>query len=600
MNRRVWAVPVAVLFGVWVVSAAEGLSQPPGGKDDKGKGKGGFGGPPGGSTQKLVKEFDKNNDGWLNAEERAAAREVAKKGGGKGGFGGKGFGGGKAAPQPGPKVAPADVTAVTKGGLYEPSALRTIFLDFENKDWEAELQDFRNTDVDVPATATVDGKQYKNVGVHFRGMSSYFGVGAGFKRSLNLSFDLADEKQRLMGYKTLNLLNANTDPTFMSTVLYSHIAGPHLPTPKANLVRVVINGESWGVYTNVQQFDKVFLQDNYKTAKGTRWKIRGSPGGRGGLEYFGDDPEQYKRVFEIKSKDDPEAWKKLVNLCKVLNQTPPDKLEAALTPILDIDSVLWFLALDVALINSDGYWTRASDYSIYLDEKDKFHVVPHDMNESFRPGFGGGPGGPGGGMMFRMPPPGEVLPLPLQDALGLTAEQKKQLDEIQKDVNAKLGKILNDEQNKQFRRLKYTGVGGAVAVPAGGPPGGGMGPGGGGGVTLDPLVGLDDARKPLRSKLLAVPSLKAKYLVNVRQIAEESLDWKNLGPVVAQYRKLIDKEIEADTRKLASYEAFKAATADEVSGGPGGGRGGGFPLRAFADQRRKYLLDHPEIKKLGK
>ena len=619
MNKRAWAVPVAALLGFWVVASSEGLSQPPGGKGGKDK-FGGKGGGPGGSTRKIVKDFDKNNDGWLNTAERAEARaSLMKNGGGfgkggmKGGFGGKD-------PQPGPKVSPADVTAVTKAALYEPTALRTIFLDFENKDWEKELEDFHGTDVDVPATVTVDGKAYKNVGVHFRGMSSYMGVPAGFKRSLNLSFDMADEKQRLMGYKTLNLLNANTDPTFMSTVLYSHLAGPHLPTPKANFVKVVINGESWGVYTNVQQFDKVFLQDNYKTTKGTRWKVRGSPGGRGGLEFFGDDPAAYKRAFEIKSKDDPEAWKKLINLCKVLNQTPPDKLEEALKPILDIDAVLWFLALDVALINSDGYWTRASDYTIYLDEKDKFHIVPHDMNESFRPGMGGPGGGPM--MIFRGPPPGEVLPLPLQDQLGLTDEQKKQLADIQKDVDAKLGKLLTDDQNKQLKGLRDGGPGGMMAFPGGPPPGGafpvppppgggfgppggafpggGMGPGGGGGVTLDPLVGLNDAGKPLRSKLLAVPGLKAKYLANVKTIADE-LDWQKLGPVVAQYRKLIDKEIEADTRKLSSYEAFKATTADEVSGGGmGGGRGGGFPLRAFADQRRKFLLDHPEIKKLTK
>ena len=83
----------------------------------------------------------------------------------------------------------------------------------------------------------------------------------------------------------------------------------------------------------------------------------------------------------------------------------------------------------------------------------------------------------------------------------------------------------------------------------------------------------------------------------MKKIAEEALDWKNLGPVVAMYRALMDKEIEADTRKLESYDAFKRTTADEASAGPSGGRGG-FPLRSFADQRRKYLLDYPEIKKL--
>ena len=53
------------------------------------------------------------------------------------------------------------------------------------------------------------------------------------------------------------------------------------------------------------------------------------------------------------------------------------------------------------------------------------------------------------------------------------------------------------------------------------------GPGGPGGgprpqqVDLDPLVGLNDARMPLRSKLLAVPSLNARYLEHVRTIAGE-------------------------------------------------------------------------------
>ena len=57
--------------------------------------------------------------------------------------------------------------------LYDPQTLRTYFLEFENTDWEKELSDFHNTDVEVPAKLTVDGKTYQDVGVHFRGMSSY-------------------------------------------------------------------------------------------------------------------------------------------------------------------------------------------------------------------------------------------------------------------------------------------------------------------------------------------------------------------------------------------------------------------------------------------
>jgi hypothetical protein len=35
--------------------------------------------------------------------------------------------------------------------------LRTLFLEFENADWEKELSDFHGTDVEVPAKLIVDG-----------------------------------------------------------------------------------------------------------------------------------------------------------------------------------------------------------------------------------------------------------------------------------------------------------------------------------------------------------------------------------------------------------------------------------------------------------
>src|SRR5207302_1535524 len=92
----------------------------------------------------------------------------------------------------------------------------------------------------------------------------------------------------------------------------------------------------------------------------------------------------YKFTYQIKSKDTPESWTDLIHLCRVLSTTPPDKLEQALSPLLDIDGALKFLAIDKALINDDGYWLRQSDYNLYEDEKGRFHVIPHDANETLR------------------------------------------------------------------------------------------------------------------------------------------------------------------------------------------------------------------------
>jgi hypothetical protein len=506
-------------------------------------------GPP--AEQPIVARFDANKDGRLDVAERKAARAWLATNGGGGGFpgfpgGGRGgfnpFGGrGGQPPAAGRAMTPADVKSGGNAPLYDVATLRTFFLQFETPDWEQELSEFYNTDVEIPATLTVDGRAYRNVGVHFRGMSSYMMAGAGRKRSLNLSLDFVDDDQRLMGVRTLNLLNANGDATFVRPVLYAEIAGRYLPTPKANFARVVINGESWGIYINSEQFNSDFTRDRFMSARGARWKVPGSPAGGGGLTYLGEDVAAYRRLYEIRSRDDAESWASLIRLTKVLNETPAEKLEAALAPMLDIDGALKFLAVEVALVNSDGYWSRSSDYSLYRDERGRFHVIPHDINEGLIDEGAARFGGPGG------PPPG-------------------------------------------FDPAQFFGPGGPGAgLPP--PPGGFAGRGGPGGrggfafgpgrggVDLDPLVGLDRPDMPLRSKLLAVPALRQRYLGYVRDIAQQWLDWSRLGPIVARHRALIEADVKADTKKLFPNEAFDAGLGD-----------GAESLRSFVDRRRAFLL----------
>lgn len=51
------------------------------------------------------------------------------------------------------------------------------------------------------------------------------------------------------------------------------------------------------------------------------------------------------------------------------------------------------------------------------------------------------------------PRPGEVLPRPLQERLQLTAEQRQQIEALEKEVRARLEKILTAEQREQLQRM---------------------------------------------------------------------------------------------------------------------------------------------------
>jgi hypothetical protein len=575
-----------VLLAAGLGCALAMLGQPEGPPDGNGPGfggpppfgPGGFGpgrpGGPGGfggvqEKRKLVEQFDKDGDGRLNAAERAAAFDFLQKqpaggrgrfGPGGGGFGGPpgGFGPGREAanqPRPGPKLSPADVKSYPDAPLYDTATFRTFFLEFEDSNWEKEMAAFKNTDIEMPAKVTVDGMVYQNVGVHFRGMSSFMMVGEGQKRSLNLSFDFVHKDQQIHGYRSLELLNSHEDPSFLRSVLSYQVERDYVPAPKANFVRVVINGESWGVFANAQPFNKDFVKDWFGTTKGARWKVPGSPHGQGSLRYLGDDAAAYKRIYQIKSKDDEKSWADLIQLCMVLNNTSADKLEAALTPILDIDGALKFLALENVLINNDGYWIRTSDYTIYEDVKGLFHVFPRDSNETFLRPESGPPGGPGG--FGRMRPPGGP-------GEGFGGGDRP--------PGPAIGGGAGDRRPGSEKAIK--------------------------GVELDPLSAASDGNKPLISKLLAVPALRARYLGYVRAIAEKWLDWNKLGPLVLEYHNLIAEEVNKDTRKLYSTVAFENGVLEDVQvgGGPFGG-GQVIGLKNFADQRRAFLMNYRDGKK---
>jgi len=480
------------------------LAQGPGGRGGAlPPGGGAFGGAggeaPGGARVELVAQFDRDGDGVLDAAERGEAAEwLARNPQNRGG--GMGRGGGYAPATAGVRLSPSEVASHAGTPLYDTGVVRTIFLAFDSPNWESELETFYNTDVQIPVTAMVDGVRYEDVGVRFRGMSSFRMVPAGSKRPVRLKFDMAHADQGVEGFRTLNLLNAMNDPTFVRTLLYSEIARAYIPAPRVGYLRLVVNGEDWGLYQNAQQFNRDFLIDHFGAAGGARWQVPGSPNGRGGMQYLGEDIERYRAIYEIDTRDDPEDWAQLIHLFRVLSETPLERLAAELDPILDIDGALRFLALEVALANSDGYWARASDYNLYLDPAGRFHILPHDMNEALGAGGGGGPGGGGAG--------------------------------------------------------------------AGAP--------GAGNVRLDPLVGLTDATKPLRSRLLAVPELQERYLGYVREIADQWLDWGWMGPRIAELQGVVGGIVAEDTRKLYTTAAFTSSVSD---------------IQRFATERRAFLLE---------
>lgn len=512
------------------------------------RGPGGGRGPGRRETVKLLERFDENQSGRLEREERDSARTWLKEEGNQrrsrgGRFGRRGGRGGRGVPTdpptPGPRVQPDEVEDHPDRKLYATSILRTMFFEFKHDDWEEELAAFHNSDVEVDADLTVDGQRLEQVGVRFRGNTSFMMVPEGRKRSLNVSIDFADGEQRLYDYKTLNLLNCHGDPSFLREVLHAQIGRQFMPVPRANLVHVVINGESWGVFANVQQVNKDYLREAFGSRQGARWRVPPDFAGNGGMKYLGEDTASYVPFYEAKSGVDDAALERLVTLCHTLNQTTVAERREALPALLDIDDALWFLAIDNVLLDGDGYLTRASDHALYLDPIGVFHPITYDNNEILggSPRAGGGPGrrGPGG---FGEPPPG--------------APPRGESDPGQR------------REGSRGRRRGGFGRGGHRVEPG-----------------QSPLAGHDDENRPLLHRLLEVPEWRARYLAFVHSLATQALRWDRLGLEVERLHSMIAPIVHTDTRKLYDEGAFDSS----IEG-----------LRAVIDERLEALLEHEALR----
>lgn len=437
--------------------------------------------------------------------------------------------------------------------FYDAQVLRTIEITFPGNNFWAQLdQVSRVDDQYLTGDMTVDGIVYEGVGVRWRGNTSQ--RNAGEKRSFKIAVDHTDSSLDIYGYQTIKLNNAAGDPSFLREALYSQTCKEYGPAPTANHVKLVLNGQNWGVYVNVQQFNKDFLDQWFDSTKGNRWKAnsgRGTGGGNNGgggrpprpprpprpgqnvqpvpappggavqpngggagqglpplgncggggfltrgdgaLTWLGANQNAYQGAYELKSDDQEDPWGDLIAFCDAFNNSSDAEFEGLVHDILDVDATLWQIALENAFADDDGYIHKGLDYTIYQDLSfGRFHTIQHDGNETFR--------------------------------------------------------CIN----------------GWRVLPE-----------------------IDNPNRPVLVRLMAIPRLRARYVAHLRTLIEESFNWDAMGPIATDMHDLIAEEVELDTKKLFSTSAFYTNLESASGNVPG--------IRQFVEERREFLLAHPEL-----
>ncbi len=269
--------------------------------------------------------------------------------------------------------------------FYNTDRIQEVRIKFKQKNWKDILDSLKlNGDEMLIGSISIGVNNFKNVGIRYRGSKSFkYG---GDRNSFQIKLNQIDKEQNHQGYKKIMLSNALRDPSMVREVLGFEIARKYMKAPKANYVRLYVNGEFRGVFVNIEYVDDTFLEKNFQSSENTFFKcsrpdddVKEEEGCKkkvSGTLVYEDDASCYMNNYEIKSED---GWDDLIGLTKAL-QGDVRKLET----VLDVDQVLWMHAFNNVLVNLNSY---AGDYSenyyLYQDAHGRFVPIVRDMNLCF-------------------------------------------------------------------------------------------------------------------------------------------------------------------------------------------------------------------------
>ena len=222
--------------------------------------------------------------------------------------------------------------------------------------------------------ATFEHKNIKleNVGIRLKGfLGSFRPFDGQNKNGFTVKFNAFKKGQRFKGLNKIQLNNAAQDSTYLRERLgYSLFREAGLPAPRVGHAAVLINGEPFGLYVQVEASTEDFLNRWFEDSSGdlyegptdiTNWK---------NLD-LDSDPKKAERGLLIGFADAANKAKEMNNL-------------TYLKDWIDLGHFARFMAMEILCDHWDGYLSP-NNYRLYRNPSDrKFYFIPHGADQLFR------------------------------------------------------------------------------------------------------------------------------------------------------------------------------------------------------------------------
>jgi len=226
-----------------------------------------------------------------------------------------------------------------------------------------------------PADILVDGVLHEGVGVRYRGGSARTFPKQSWKVSFNDDDQHEDEQ---WGYK-LGKLNLNAeycDPTLMREKLsYDLFQDLGVLSPRARFVKLYVNGDYYGLFTDVENPRRGWLDEFGIDNGGSLYQAQGS------RMVVLDSPEEYESVFEKELRED-EPFDDLIELITVLNSWQSAEIHEQFNSWLDMQQFKRYMVAHCLISSADHVETN---YYLYHDLEDggDWIIIPWDHDRTW-------------------------------------------------------------------------------------------------------------------------------------------------------------------------------------------------------------------------
>jgi hypothetical protein len=272
--------------------------------------------------------------------------------------------------------------------LYDDTGIPSVYITIDPDSLAAIYNpDSLESDYEYPANFVFSNGTIRDslgmIGFRLRGNTSRFAA----KKSFKVSFNTFVPGRKLYGIEKLNLNGEHNDPSVIRAKLsWDLFAQAGVPAPRANHVRVYINGTYYGLYINVEHIDENLVLSRFGNNGGNLYKCLWPAE----LTYLGSDPNLYKfvvgnrRTYELKINEELDDYTDLADLISTVNLTPDSAFAVALQRRFNVNSFLKELAVDVATGSWDDYWFLKNNYYLYHNTvTGKFEFIPYDYDNTF-------------------------------------------------------------------------------------------------------------------------------------------------------------------------------------------------------------------------